>query len=146
MTETLDPRETDETAPASPEPPATAYAAGRLAEISVRDLALIEKLRIEFEPGLNVLTGETGAGKSLLIDALGLAIGARADTSLVRHGSDAALVEALFGAAHMRAGGVRCGAFDCPRGRRNGHGRATRRRRRPPRGDPRPARPAASAR
>jgi len=96
MTETLDPRETDETAPASPEPPATAYAAGRLAEISVRDLALIEKLRIEFEPGLNVLTGETGAGKSLLIDALGLAIGARADTSLVRHGSDAARVEALF--------------------------------------------------
>ncbi len=96
MTETLDPRETDETAPASPEPPATAYAAGRLSEISVRDLALIEKLRIEFEPGLNVLTGETGAGKSLLIDALGLAIGARADTSLVRHGSDAARVEALF--------------------------------------------------
>ena len=62
----------------------------------MRDLALIEKLRISFEPGLNVLTGETGAGKSLLIDALGLAVGARADTSLVRHGSDTARVEALF--------------------------------------------------
>jgi DNA repair protein RecN (Recombination protein N) len=71
-------------------------AAGRLTELTVRDLALIERLRISFEPGLNVLTGETGAGKSLLIDALGLAVGARADTSLVRHGSEAARVEALF--------------------------------------------------
>jgi DNA repair protein RecN (Recombination protein N) len=70
--------------------------AGRLTELAVRDLALIERLRIIFEPGLNVLTGETGAGKSLLIDSLGLAIGARADTTLVRHGSALARVEALF--------------------------------------------------
>ena len=69
---------------------------GRLVELSVTDLALIDRLRLEFTPGLNVLTGETGAGKSLLIDALGLALGARADTTLVRHGAEVARVEALF--------------------------------------------------
>ena len=70
--------------------------AGRLLELAVVDLALIHRLRLELAPGLNVLTGETGAGKSLLIDALGLALGARADTSLVRHGAETARVEALF--------------------------------------------------
>jgi DNA repair protein RecN (Recombination protein N) len=69
---------------------------GRLLELAVTDLALIDRLRLRLAPGLNVLTGETGAGKSLLIDALGLAVGARADMSLVRHGADAARVEALF--------------------------------------------------
>ena len=69
---------------------------GRLVELTVTDLALIDRLRLELGPGLNVITGETGAGKSLLIDALGLALGARADTSLVRHGAETARVEALF--------------------------------------------------
>jgi DNA repair protein RecN (Recombination protein N) len=71
-------------------------APGRLLELAVSDLALIERLRLPLAAGLNVLTGETGAGKSLLIDALGLAIGARADTALVRHGAESARVEALF--------------------------------------------------
>jgi DNA repair protein RecN (Recombination protein N) len=70
--------------------------AGRLLELTVSDLALIDRLRLTFAPGLNVITGETGAGKSLLIDALGLATGSRADTSLIRHGSEMARVEALF--------------------------------------------------
>ena len=71
-------------------------APGRLLELTVVDLALIDRLRLELDAGLNVITGETGAGKSLLIDALGLALGARADTTLVRHGADTARVEALF--------------------------------------------------
>ena len=70
--------------------------AGRLLELAVTDLALIDRLRLGLEDGLNVLTGETGAGKSLLIDALGLALGARADTALVRHGAETARVVALF--------------------------------------------------
>jgi DNA repair protein RecN (Recombination protein N) len=70
--------------------------AGRLLELAVTDLALIDRLRLALVPGFNVLTGETGAGKSLLIDALGLALGARADTTLVRHGAESARVEALF--------------------------------------------------
>ena len=67
---------------------------GRLLELTVTDLALIDRLDLSFGPGLNVITGETGAGKSLLIDALGLALGARADSSLVRHGAEVARVEA----------------------------------------------------
>ena len=67
-----------------------------LRELNVRDLALIERARLSFGPGLTVITGETGAGKSLLIDALGLVMGERADSTLVRHGAAGARVEALF--------------------------------------------------
>ena len=70
--------------------------AGRLLELTVSDLALIDRLRLTLGPGLNVITGETGAGKSLLIDALGLVRGARADTGLIRHDAEMARVEALF--------------------------------------------------
>jgi DNA repair protein RecN (Recombination protein N) len=76
--------------------PTPTASVGRLVELAVADLALIDRLRLAFDPGFNVITGETGAGKSLLIDALGLAVGARADTSLVRHGAEMARVEALF--------------------------------------------------
>jgi len=65
-----------------------------LRQLAVNNVVLVERLELEFEPGLGVLTGETGAGKSILLDALGLALGARADTALVRAGQDWASVSA----------------------------------------------------
>lgn len=67
-----------------------------LTDLSIRDVVLIDRLDLSFSNGLAVLTGETGAGKSILLDALGLAIGARAEARLVRHGSDQAVVTAVF--------------------------------------------------
>ena len=65
-----------------------------LRQLAIHNIVLVERLELEFEPGLGVLTGETGAGKSILLDALGLALGARADTGLVRSGQDSASVSA----------------------------------------------------
>ncbi|WP_309118749.1 DNA repair protein RecN [Paenibacillus sp.] len=67
-----------------------------LLELSVKHLAVIEEVRVSFRTGFHVFTGETGAGKSILIDALSLAIGGRASADLVRHGCDKAEIEALF--------------------------------------------------
>ena len=61
-----------------------------LRQLAIRDVVLVDRLELEFEPGLGVLTGETGAGKSILLDALGLALGARADAGLVRGGQESA--------------------------------------------------------
>ena len=67
-----------------------------LARLSIRDIVLIERLDIEFSPGLAVLTGETGAGKSILLDAFALALGGRGDAGLVRHGVEQGQVTAVF--------------------------------------------------
>ena len=69
-----------------------------LTALSIRDVVLIEALDLEFSGGLGVLTGETGAGKSILLDALGLTLGARGDSALVRHGAAQAVVTASFDA------------------------------------------------
>lgn len=67
-----------------------------LSHLSVKNIVLIESLQLDFQAGLTVLTGETGAGKSILLDSLGLALGARADFGLLRKGADRASVTATF--------------------------------------------------
>ncbi|MGO4439530.1 DNA repair protein RecN [Rhizobium sp. RAF56] len=67
-----------------------------LIQLSIRDIVLIERLDLAFETGLSVLTGETGAGKSILLDSLSLALGGRGDGDLVRHGEDKGQVTAVF--------------------------------------------------
>ena len=67
-----------------------------LIEMSIRNIALIERLTIPFESGLNVLTGETGAGKSIVVDSVKLALGGRADKTLIRNGEEKASVRAVF--------------------------------------------------
>ena len=67
-----------------------------LTRLAIRDIVLIDRLEVEFAAGLAVLTGETGAGKSILLDAFALALGARGDASLVRHGAEQGQVTACF--------------------------------------------------
>lgn len=67
-----------------------------LKQLVIRDVVLIDRLTLDFGDGLGVLTGETGAGKSILLDSLGLALGMRADSGLVRAGQEAASVTAEF--------------------------------------------------
>lgn len=67
-----------------------------LVSLDIRNIALIEALELSFEPGLNVLTGETGAGKSILLDALGFALGRKTRRDLLRSGSEEGRVEAVF--------------------------------------------------
>ncbi|MBI5186856.1 MAG: DNA repair protein RecN [Nitrospinae bacterium] len=83
-----------------------------LKELHIKNFALIDEFRIEFQPGLNVLTGETGAGKSIIISALDLALGGRAGLECIREGEDSANVEALFllnGKADLKALAERLG-------------------------------------
>ena len=76
-----------------------------LISMTVRNIALIESLTIEFHRGMHVLSGETGAGKSILVDSINLVLGERADRSLIRSGCEKASVEALIDIS------------DCPRAR-----------------------------
>ncbi|MFA7163200.1 MAG: AAA family ATPase, partial [Eubacteriales bacterium] len=67
-----------------------------ISQILIKNIALIDELSIDFHKGFNVLTGETGAGKSIIIDSVNLALGERADRDLIQSGKDYARVELLF--------------------------------------------------
>ena len=67
-----------------------------LTELHIENIAVIEKADLAFGPGLNVLTGETGAGKSIVIDSLGAAIGGRTSRELIRSGAEKGVVSAVF--------------------------------------------------
>jgi DNA repair protein RecN (Recombination protein N) len=84
-----------------------------LQEIHIHNYAVIENLTVEFHPGLNVLTGETGSGKSVLVDALDLALGGRASSDVIRTGAQRATVTAVFRAAAV-SGNARKGEADLP--------------------------------
>jgi len=86
-----------------------------LTDLTIKNFAIIESLHVPFQPGLNVLTGETGAGKSIIIDAVSLILGGRASADLIRTGEDEAVVEALFDvssspsiSAVLAEGGIDC--------------------------------------
>ena len=87
-------------------------------ELTIRNLALIEELRVPFTPGLNLLTGETGSGKSIIIDAMNLALGERASVDSIREGSSQAFVEAAFDLNRRPAlrQAVESMGYECPDG------------------------------
>ena len=72
-----------------------------LTTLRIKNLALVEDLTLELSPGYNVITGETGAGKSIVIGALNLVLGERADRTLIRSGSDGCSVEAVFDVSRL---------------------------------------------
>ncbi len=83
--------------------PELAKGSRMLQTLRVKNLALVENVRVDFQPGLNVITGETGAGKSILIGALGLLLGERADRKIIRTGEDTCGAEAQFHLVNTRA-------------------------------------------
>src|SRR5690606_15369070 len=76
--------------------PADAREGPMIRYLAIRNLAVIESVAVDFEPAFNILTGETGAGKSILVEAVGLLLGGRATQDLLRSGEDLATVEAIF--------------------------------------------------
>src|SRR5687768_4039193 len=87
-----------------------------LIRLSIRDIVLIDRLDIELASGLSVLTGETGAGKSILLDAFALALGARGDAALVRQGCEHGQVTAVFDIAQDHPATALLAVNDIPAG------------------------------
>ena len=74
-----------------------------LKEVSIQNFAIIDELKVVFQPELNIITGETGAGKSILLGALGLVLGERADTSVLLNKEKKCVIEVMFDAADEKA-------------------------------------------
>jgi DNA repair protein RecN (Recombination protein N) len=87
-----------------------------LRELRVENYAVIDNVAIEFAPGLNLLTGETGAGKSILIDALALLLGEKSSSEMVRHGAEKAVVSAVFEAESTAVKALDANGIDCSEG------------------------------
>ncbi len=90
-----------------------------LSEIYIENFAIIDKLHIQFSNGLNIVTGETGAGKSIMVDALMIALGGRASAEFIRAGTEKSVVETIFAIAHLDAVKVKAaeyGFFDQEQG------------------------------
>lgn len=85
-----------------------------LSQLSIRNIVLIDRLDLEFQPGLNVLTGETGAGKSILLDALGFALGARTRGEVLREGAEEGSVTAVFDVADAHPARAVLAGLDLP--------------------------------
>lgn len=83
-----------------------------LQSLRVKNLALMEETEVEFGEGLNILTGETGAGKSLLIDSVTLALGGKFEKEILRKGADSASVELVFTGAEYRGALRGCQQLD----------------------------------
>src|SRR5271163_4612212 len=75
-----------------------------LTTLRIKNLALVDDLTLELQPACNVITGETGAGKSIIIGALNLVLGERADRTLIRSGCDSCSVEAVFDTSQLKSG------------------------------------------
>ena len=73
-----------------------------LKELYIKNIAVIDDLRLDFSDGFHIFTGETGAGKSILVESIGLVLGEKAKAPLIRDGSDEAIVEAVFDVAKFR--------------------------------------------
>src|SRR2546426_10930650 len=101
--------------------------------LNISNIALIDELRVEFNRGLNLLTGETGSGKSIIVDALGVLIGGRFGSDLLKSGAERAFIEGLFSVAPnaeleaiLEAAGIELGSGDeSPAQGRTTNGRAT---------------------
>ena len=97
-----------------------------LSQLTIRNIALVDQISLAFDPGMNVLTGETGAGKSIIVDAVSFLLGGRADRDIIRAGSSQAYVEGLLIDGNAEALACASTRWTLRRARSSCHGSSTR--------------------